>query len=63
MAQMQQQMASMTPEQRKMMQDMMGKQGVGIGAGGPCGMSVKVCMTKEMVERWKWQGLNLALSG
>jgi len=51
MAQMQQQMASMTPEQRKMMQDMMGKQGVGIGAGGPGGMSVKVCMTKEMVER------------
>ncbi len=54
MAQMQQQMASMTPEQRKMMQDMMSKQGVGIGAGGaggPGGMSVKICMTKEMVER------------
>jgi hypothetical protein len=51
MAQMQQQMAAMTPEQRKMMQDMMGKQGVGIGAAGPGGMSVKVCMTKEMVER------------
>ena len=51
MAQMQQQMASMTPEQRKMMQDMMDKQGVGLGAGGLGGMSVKVCMTKEMVER------------
>jgi len=51
MAQMQQQMAAMTPEQRKMMQDMMGKHGVGMGAGGPGGMSVKICMTKEMVER------------
>ncbi|MEO8542856.1 MAG: DUF3617 domain-containing protein [Burkholderiaceae bacterium] len=51
MAEMQKQMAAMTPEQRKMMQDMMGKQGVSVGAGGPGGMSVKVCMTKEMVER------------
>ena len=51
MAQMQQQMASMPPEQRKMMQDMMAKQGVSMGAGGPGGMSLKVCMTREMVER------------
>lgn len=51
MAQMQQQMAGMPPEQRKMMQDMMAKQGVSMGAGGPGGMSVKVCMTREMVER------------
>ena len=49
MTQMQQQMASMPPEQRKMMQDMMAKQGVSIG--GPEGMSLKVCMTREMVER------------
>jgi hypothetical protein len=51
MAKMQQQMASMPPEQRKMMEDMMAKQGVSMGAGGPGGMSLKVCMTKEMVER------------
>ena len=51
MARMQQEMASMPPEQRKMMQDMMAKQGAGTGAGGPAGMAVKVCMTKEMVER------------
>ncbi len=51
MAEMQQQMASMTPEQRKMMQDMLGKQGVGIGAGGPGSMTVKICMTQEMIER------------
>ena len=51
MAQMQQQMAAMPPEQRKMMEDMMAKQGVKMGPGGPGGVSVKVCMTKEMVER------------
>ncbi|RYX92312.1 MAG: DUF3617 domain-containing protein [Comamonadaceae bacterium] len=51
MAQMQQQLASMPPEQRKMMQDMMAKQGVSMGgatAGG--GVSVKVCISKEMAE-------------
>jgi hypothetical protein len=51
MAEMQQQMASMTPEQRKMMQDMMGKQGVAMGAGGPGAMTIKICMTQEMVDR------------
>ena len=51
MAQMQQQMASMPPEQRKMMEDMMAKQGMKMGAGGGRGMSVKQCMTKEMIER------------
>jgi hypothetical protein len=47
-AQMQQQMAGMSPEQRKMMEDMMAKQGMKMGAGGT---SVKMCMTKEMAER------------
>ena len=51
MARMQQQMASMSPEQRKMMQDMMARQGASTGAGGPAAMGVRVCMTKEMVER------------
>lgn len=52
MAQMQQQMANMPPERRKMMEDMMAKQGVKMGPGGPGGgMSMQVCMTKEMVER------------
>jgi len=50
-AEMQQQMAGMPPEQRKMMEDMMAKQGVKMGAGGPGETSAKVCMTKEMVER------------
>jgi len=52
MAQMNQQLASMTPEQRKKVEEMMAKNGVKMGSGGPGGgMSVKVCMTKEMVER------------
>lgn len=46
MAQMQQQMASMSPEQRKMMEDMMARQGMGAG-----GTALKVCLTREMVER------------
>lgn len=48
MAQMQQQTANMPPEQRKMMEDMMARQGAGMNAGGT---AVKVCMTQEMVER------------
>jgi hypothetical protein len=51
MAQMQQQMAGMPPAQRKQMEDMMAKQGMSMGAGAGGGISVKVCMTKEMVER------------
>jgi hypothetical protein len=48
MAKMEQQMASMPPEKRKMMEEMMAKQGVKMGAGGT---TLKMCMTKEMVER------------
>lgn len=51
MADMQKQMASLSPEQRKAMQDMMARQGVGMGSSGPGTMSVRICMTKEMVER------------
>lgn len=51
MAQMQKQMASMPPEQRKMMEDMMAKQGVNIAAGPGGTMSMKVCITPEMAAR------------
>jgi hypothetical protein len=52
MEQMNQQMATMSPEQRKMVQDMMAKQGVQMGsASGGSGMAMKVCMTQDMVER------------
>ncbi|WP_297751329.1 DUF3617 domain-containing protein [Hydrogenophaga sp.] len=52
MAQMQKQMAAMPPEQRKMMQDMLAKQGMSMptpSAGG--GMAVKICITPEMAAR------------
>ena len=48
MAQVQQQMASMPPEQRKMMEQMLASQGVGLGAKG---QSVKVCITPEMAAK------------
>jgi hypothetical protein len=52
MSQMQQQMANMPPEQRKMVEEMMAKQGVKMGPGGPGGgITARICMTKEMVER------------
>lgn len=48
MAQMQQSMASLPPEQRKMMEEMMAKQGIGIGAKGN---TIKLCLSKEEAER------------
>ncbi len=51
MAQMQQQMANLPPDQRKMMEDMMAQRGVKMGPAAGGGMSVKVCLTKEMVEK------------
>ena len=50
-AEAQQQMASMSPAERKMMEDMMAKRGMKMGAGGPGAMSAKMCLTKEMIER------------
>lgn len=49
-AQMQQQMASMPPAQRKQMEETMARQGVQMG-GGAAGVAVRVCMTKEMVDQ------------
>jgi hypothetical protein len=52
MAEMQKQMAAMPPEQRKQMEAMMAQRGMQVpkpGAGG--GMAMRICMTKEMVER------------
>jgi hypothetical protein len=50
MAQAQQQMANMPPEQRKMMEDMMKSRGMSMNPSGS-GMTVKYCLTKEMAER------------
>ena len=52
MSDMHKQLASMPPDQRKMIEEQMAKSGVKMGSGGPAGgMSVKVCMTREMVEK------------
>jgi hypothetical protein len=52
MAEMQKQLAAMPPEQRKMIEEQMAKSGVKMGAAGPGGgMSVQICMTKDMVEK------------
>ena len=52
MAQMNQQMAAMPPAQRRKIEEMMAKDGAKTGTGSPGGgMSVRICMTSEMVER------------
>ncbi len=48
MAEMQKQMASMPPEQRKMMEQMMAQSGVGMGAKAN---TVKVCISPEQAAR------------
>ena len=52
MAQAQKQMAALPPDQRKMMEEMMAKQGMSLptaGAGG--GMAMKICITPDMAAR------------
>lgn len=51
MADMQKQMAAMPPEQRKMMEEMMAQRGMKMGGTPDGGMTIKICMTKEMIER------------
>jgi hypothetical protein len=51
MAAMQKEMASMPAEQRKMMQDMLAKQGMQISSTADGAMAVKMCMTQEMIDR------------
>ena len=51
MAKMQKQLESMPPDQRKMLEDMMAKQGVQMGSSGGGGVTVKICMTKEMFDQ------------
>ena len=52
MSEMQKHMASMPPEQRQMIEQQMAKSGVKMGSAGPAGgMSVQICMTREMVEK------------
>jgi hypothetical protein len=51
MAEMQKQIAAMPPAERKQMEEMMAKQGVKMVPNAGQGMSVQMCMTKEMVEQ------------
>lgn len=51
MAEMQKQMAAMSPEQRKMLEDSMARQGIKMAGASGGGMKVQMCMTKEMIDR------------
>lgn len=51
MAEAQKHMAAMNPEQRKMIEAMMAKQGVGMSMGGDGGVKITYCVTKEMAAR------------
>lgn len=47
MAEMQRQLASLPPAQRKQMEAMMGRQGIGMGPGG----ATRMCISEEMARR------------
>jgi hypothetical protein len=51
MAEMQKQLASMPPEQRKAMQQMMERNGVQMSVGAGGALTSRMCMTKEMIQR------------
>lgn len=50
MTRAQKQIESMPPEQRKKMESLMAQKGIQMGSGAG-GMTIKVCMTQEMVDR------------
>lgn len=52
-AEMQKQLAAMSPEQRKQMESMMGQRGMAMSPGGGAGggMAIRVCISKEMAAR------------
>jgi hypothetical protein len=47
----QKQLASLPPEQRKMVEAMMAKQGVALSSSGDGGMKLTYCVTREMAEK------------
>lgn len=51
MAQMQERLAKMPPEQRKQMEAMMANHGVGLGGPGGAANTIRVCISKEQAER------------
>lgn len=50
-AEMQKQMAAMPPEQRRQMEAMMAGRDMPIGRADDGGMTIKICLTREMVQR------------
>lgn len=50
-AEMQKQMAGMSPEQRKQMEGMMAGRDMPMGRSADGGMATKICMTREMAQR------------
>ncbi|QLQ01278.1 MAG: DUF3617 domain-containing protein [Burkholderiaceae bacterium] len=50
-AEMQKALAGMSPQQRKQMEEMMGRQGVALGTGADGGIVTRVCISKEMAEQ------------
>lgn len=51
MAEAQRAMASMPPEQRRMMEQMMARQGMSLAPGGGSGMTIRVCISPEQATR------------
>lgn len=51
MAQMQAELAKMPPEQRKMMEQMMAQQGLGLAIKPGGATAIRTCLSKEMAER------------
>lgn len=51
LAMAQKELANMPPEQRKMVESMLAKQGVGMSVAGDGGIKITHCVTKEMAER------------
>lgn len=56
MSEMREQLASMTPAERKQMEAAMGKHGVQLGAGAKGGTVTKFCMGREQAERQEVPG-------
>jgi hypothetical protein len=51
MAEMQKQLAGMSPEQRQAMQQMMERNGMQMNVGAGGALTSRMCMTKEMIQR------------
>ena len=50
-AELQKQLAAVPPEQRKMMEAMMARQGLKLDAAGPLEVSGRICMTQQMIDQ------------